>query len=366
MNSVIWAQFAKDKRNPIIILLFIIGSVLATLLFAGGVYTPTTVAIFSEEENASEIEAKWEELLNADHSFRFIIVDPDQARKDVREGKADVAVRLLEMDYKLVATTELPSVSIVRQHVEKVFQREAQISAIAKLESDENIRGEIESYLANAPFQLEAQGLDSEELPNYNLSTQLLFAFTFLVSMFIVGFRVNNVTHDKVSGVWNRMILSPISKTSMYSGYILYSFLITLFQIIVVLMIFKYVMNYEIGDHLWLIILIAAFFTFSMISIAMLITGLVKTPEQFYGIYPSLIPLIPLVSGAYMMPGTITNPVLLFIADLFPMAHAMEAILSVIFYGAGLQDIMMSLLIMLLMGIVAMGIGINLIERRSN
>lgn len=213
---------------------------------------------------------------------------------------------------------------------------------------------------------METQGLDSEELPNYNLSTQLLFAFTFLVSMFIVGFRVNNVTHDKVSGVWNRMILSPISKTSMYSGYILYSFLITLFQIIVVLMIFKYVMNYEVGDHLWLIILIAAFFTFSMISIAMLITGLVKTPEQFYGIYPSLIPLIPLVSGAYMMPGTITNPVLLFIADLFPMAHAMEAILSVIFYGAGLQDVMMSLLIMLLMGIVAMGIGINLIERRSN
>ncbi|PWA07133.1 ABC transporter permease [Pueribacillus theae] len=366
MTSIVWAQFAKDKRNPLVVLLFIIGSILATLLFGGGVHSPTKVAIFSEEENASEIEKKWEELLNVDDSFRFVIVDPDQAREDVREGKVDVAVKLMELDYRLVATSELPSVSYVQQHVEKVFQREAQIRAITKSEGNENIRNEIESYLSDAPFQIEFQGLDSEEIPNYNMSTQLLFAFTFLISMFIVGFKVNNVTHDKVSGIWNRLILSPISKTSMYFGYILYSFLIALFQIVVVLIVFKYVMNYEVGDNLLMIILISAFFTFSMISIAMLITGFVKTPEQFYAIYPSLIPLIPLISGAYMMPGTITNPVLLFIADLFPMAHAMDAILSVIFYDAGLQEVMMPLMVMLLIGVVAMGIGINLIERRSN
>jgi len=78
-----------------------------------------------------------------------------------------------------------------------------------------------------------------------------------------------------------------------------------------------------------------------------------------------MIPVIPIISGAYMMPGTITNPVLLFIADLFPMTHAMEAVMSVVFYNAGLQDVMMSLMFMLLIGVVAMGLGINLIERRS-
>jgi len=365
VNSVIWAQFAKDKRNPFVILLFIAGSIIATLLFAGGVHSPTTVAIFSEEENATEIEGKWEELLNVDDSFQFVVVDPDQAREDVRDGKMDVAVKVMEMDYRLIATSELPSVSYVQQHVEKVFQQEAQISAIVSAEGDEKVRNEIESYLSLSPFQLETQGLDSEQVPSYNMSTQLLFAFTFLISMFILGLKVNNVTHDKVSGIWNRMILSPISKTSMYCGYIFYSFLITLFQVVVVLFVFKYVMKYDVGDHLWLIILIAAFFIFSMISIAMLMTGFVRTPEQFYAIYPSLIPLIPLVSGAYMMPGTITNPVLLFIADLFPLAHAMDAIMSVIFYDAGLKDVMMSLLFMLLIGILAMGLGINLIERRS-
>ncbi|GIN10332.1 hypothetical protein J26TS2_01990 [Shouchella clausii] len=363
MKPVLWAQFMKDKRNPLLLLLLMAGSILATLLFTGGVHSPTTVAIFSEEENASSIEKKWEQLLNGDDAFQFIIVDPEQAREDIRAGQLDVAVKLMEADYKLIAAGELPSVAIVQQHVDKVFQREAYGRAISA--QDGSSREEFERYLKDAPFQVEVQGIDREETIEYNMTTQLLFAFTFLVSMFIAGFKVNNVMYDKISGVWNRMILSPISKTSMYSSYLLYSFLITMFQICVVLIVFKYGLNYEVGDQLWLVVLIAAFFTFSMISVAMLITGFVKTPEQFLAIYPSLIPIMPLISGAYMMPGTITNPVLLFIADLFPLTHAMDAIMAVIFYNAGLQDVGMSLLVMVLIGIIAMGLGINLMERRS-
>ncbi|QDP39517.1 ABC transporter permease [Radiobacillus deserti] len=365
MRAVFWAQFSKEKRNPIILLLFIAASIFATLIFAGGVHTPTKVAIFSEGENAAEITTKWKTLLNDEDSFQFEIVEPEQAKKDVKSGNLDVAVKVMEMDYRIYATSDLPTVSLVEQHVDKVFQREAQISAVAQSKGSEEVRDKFARYLEDAPFQIETEGLHSEEVPDYDMSTQLLFAFTFLIAIFILGLRVNNVTHDKVSGVWNRMILSPISKTSMYSGYVLYSFLITLFQIVVVLTLFKYVMNYNIGDNFGLIILISAFFTFSMISVAMLITGLVKTPEQFYAIYPSFIPLLPLISGAYMMPGTITNPVLIFVADLFPMAHAMDAIMGVIFYEAGFQDVLMSLLTMLLIGVIAMGLGINLIERRS-
>lgn len=364
MKSVLWVQFSKDKRNPLLILLLIAGSIGAALLLGGGVQSLTTVAIFSEEANAEEIEKKWEALLNTDDTVKFEVVEPEEAREDIKKGNIDVAVKVMEDDYRILTSNRLPSISFIEQHVNSVFQREAQISAIESQEG-EDIRDELESYLDDAPFQMEVQGLDSEQIPTYNVRTQLLFAFTFLIAMFILGFKVNNVTHDKVSGIWDRMILSPMKKTSMYSGYLLYSFLITMIQIVVVLIVFKYVMDYDVGDKLWLIILITACFTFGMISIAMLITGFVRTPEQFYAIYPSLIPVIPLVSGAYMVPGTITNPVLLFIADLFPLAHAMEAIMAVVFYGAGLQDVVMSLLYILLIGIVAMGLGINLVERRS-
>ncbi len=365
MKSVVWVQFAKDRRNPWLLILLISAGIVGTLLFAGGIQAPITVAIFSEEEHADEIEKKWEKLLNTGDVFRFKIMEPEQAREEIREGTLDAAVSLMEMDYRLVTVKEQPSVAYIQQHVDKVFQREAKISALESA-GNEKIRREINEYLAAAPFQIEMKGLDSEEIPGRNLRTQLLFAYTFLIAMFVLGFRVNAVTKDKVSGIWDRMILSPIQKTSMYCGYVLYSFLVTMFQITVILLLFKYVMDYEVGDNLLLVLLIAAVFTFSMISIALLITGFVRTPEQFYGIYPSIIPLIPIISGAYMEPGSIKNSVLLFVADLFPLVHAIEATMSVVFSGAGLQDVLMPLLIMVLIGVVAMGMGINLIERRSH
>lgn len=366
MKTVIWTQFLKDKRNPYVLLLLIAAAVIATLVFTGGMNTPLKVAIFSEEENAAEIEEKWEALLNTDDSFQFVITDSEKARKDVREGRSDVAVKLMETDYRLVATGEIPNVYIVEQHVDQVFREEAQLHAIAELNESENSRETVESFLADAPFQMEMRALDNEALPNFDMRTQLLFAFTFFIAMMILGFRVNNVNKDKAIGIWDRMTLSPISKTSMYTGYIVYSFLITMFQIVVVLVLFKYVMNYNLGDNFGLILLIAACFTFSMISIAMLLTGFIKKQDQFYAIYPTLVPMIPVISGAYMPPGTITNPVLLFIADLFPMAHAMEATISVIFYDASFQDVLMQILWMILIGVVTIGIGINLIERRSS
>ncbi|WP_257391480.1 ABC transporter permease [Cytobacillus gottheilii] len=365
MRSVIWAQFAKDRRVPLFLILLIAGSVLATIIFTGGANSPSSFVIYSEEANADQIEKKWEKLLNTDGSLEFTIADSVLVKADLEEGNIESAVKLMENDYKIITSDEITDVSYMQQHVHSVFQREAEISAITDLEGNELTRDDIEKYLQAGPVQMEKVGLNNEEMTDYNMRTQLMFAFTLLIATFILGFRVNNVTHDKVSGVWDRMILAPISKTKMYTGYILYSFFISMFQIVAVLLLFKYVLKYDLGNQFWLIILASALFVFSMISIAMLITGFVKTPEQFYAIYPSIIPLIPLISGSYMMPGTISNPVLLFVADLFPMAHAMDAIMNVIFYDAGLADITMSLLIMLLIGIVGMGLGINLVERRS-
>lgn len=65
------------------------------------------------------------------------------------------------------------------------------------------------------------------------------------------------------------------------------------------------------------------------------------------------------------MPGTISNPVLTIIGDLFPLSHAMDAILDVVIYEATWQDITQPLVCMTLIGVIAMGIGINLVERRS-
>lgn len=360
------AQLAKDRRKPLLIISFIVLSIAATILFTGGIQSPMVVAIFSEGDHAAELEAKWERLLNQEaDGVQFKITDAKLARDQVSSGQSDVAVKLMEQDYRLITASNSPTIEQIDQVVRKVFTQQLQLEALLDPQQTEEVRESISHYMKDPPFQFKKEAPDGSDVVDYNMKTQLMFAFTLLIAMFTIGFKVNGVTNDKVSGIWDRLIISPVRKTHIYLGYIAYSFCITLFQVLVVLFIFKYVMKYDLGDQFALIVVIVAIFAFSIISLAMIITGIINKPEQFYAIFPSVIPIIPLISGSYMPAGMIDNKVLTFIADLFPMSHAMDAIMNVIDHGAGLTDIAFQLSIMVLIGVVYMGIGINLVERRG-
>lgn len=365
MFPVFKAQLRKDIRKPLILILFIVASIVATLLFGGNTQqSTTTVAIFSSGPHAAEIEMKWEELLNNTESVNFVRTDEDKAREDVADGRRDVAIHVMENDYRLITSSEMPQVQLIEQQVHEVFTKEAQLAAALGNEDTKEQRDALNHYMENPPLQVEVQSLKGEALPNHDMGIQLLFAFTLFAAMFTIGFTVNGITEAKVSGVWNRMILSSVSKTSMYTGHLIYSFCIGFFQMIVVLLIFEYLIGYELGD-MNKILVIAAVYTLSMVSIAMLFTGILRTPEQFNMVFSSMIPMIPIISGVYMPPGTISNPILLFIADLFPLSHGVEAMLDVTLYNASWNEIILPIALMLLIGVLAMGIGVNMVERKK-
>lgn len=366
MFPIFKAQWTKDKRKPMTVLLLLVASIALTLIFGDTNPMPqNTIAIFSSESNHSEVEEKWEALLNHHETFTFVITDEEVARGDVAEGRRDVAINLMHNDYRVITATEIPNVQLIEQYVHKVFTEEAQLKATAGSQEISQTRSLVEGYLDHPPLQLRTESLNGGEVPNHNMGIQLLFGFTLFMAMFTIGFKVNGVMADKVSGVWNRMILSPISKTGMYTGHLLYSFCIGFVQVLIVFVIFNYVLNYDLGNNFGMLLVIAAIFVLSMVSVAMLITGFVKTPEQFQMIYPSVIPIIPVISGVYMPPGTISNSVLLFFADLFPLTHAMEALMGVAFYDASWNEITLPIVLMLLIGVICMGVGVNLVERRK-
>lgn len=367
MFPVFKAQWRKDKRKPLLVILFLVGSIALTLIFSSNNMTSqTTIAIFSNESNSSDVVDKWEPLLNRSESFNFVIVDEETARTDVSEGRRDIAINLMEHDYRFITAYDIPTLPLIDQYVKKIFIEEAQIEAAAGSQEIDEIKNYIEGYLEDPPLQIHTESLDGGEVSNHDMGIQLLFGFTLFMTMFTIGFKVNGVLSDKVSGVWNRMILSPVSKTGMYMGHLLYSFLVGFIQITVVFVIFHYLLNYDLGNNFAMLLVIAAVYALSIVSMAMLITGFVKTPEQFYMIYPSVVPIIPVISGVYMPPGTISNTVLLFIADLFPLTHAMEAMMGVTLYHAGWNEIALPLVLMLLIGVICMGVGINLVERRKD
>ncbi|WP_044641216.1 ABC transporter permease [Risungbinella massiliensis] len=363
MYSVFMAQWRKDKRNPLTIILFIVLSILATIIFGDTAkLTQTSVAIFSNEPNGKEIEKKWATLLNNSDEMEFVITEEEKAREAVVEGRRDVAIQLMEKDYRLITSSDMPTIQLVEQHVHKVFIKEAQLEAVVGTKNTDKLRNKVKSYLENPPLKVQTQSLSGGEIAKHNMGMQLLFAFTLFSAMFTIGFKVNGITADKASGIWNRLILSPVSKTAMYTGHLLYSFCIGFLQMLIVLWIFQYGFDYELGNF-QMILVIAAVYTLSMVSLAMLFTSFVRTPEQFNGIYTSVIPIIPVISGVYMPPGTLDNPILRFISDLFPLTHAVDAMMDISLFDASWNDIALPASIMLLIGVVCMGIGVNLAER---
>lgn len=366
MFPVFKAQLRKDIRKPWVVLIFMAASIALIFIFSdGNQQSQTTVALFSSESNSNDVVEKWEPLLNQSDSITFVVTDEEAARQDIAEGTTNIAIQLMEHDYRIITATDVPNLPQIERYVHTVFTEEAQLEAAAGPQDIDEVRNRVESYLENAPLEMQTESLDGGEAPNYNMGLQLLFGFTLFMAMFTVGFKVNAVLADKVSGVWNRLILSPVSKTGMYTGHLLYSFVIGFVHIVLVFVLFRYLLDYNLGDNFAMLLVIAAIFTFSMVSMAMLITGFVKTPEHFYMIYPSVIPILPVISGVYMPPGTISNPVLVFIADLFPLSHAMDAMMDVAFYNAGWNQIALPLVFMLLIGVICMGVGINLVERRK-
>ncbi|MFA1821027.1 ABC transporter permease [Virgibacillus oceani] len=367
MLAVFKAQLKKDIRSPMTVILLTVGAILLTFIFANtNEQTEITVPIFSSEPNGGEVEEKWEPLLNDNQGYAFVITDEEAARTDVEEGNIEAAIQLSENDYQIIAASNKRVVQLIEDHVHTVLTQEAQLSAATGEEDVTVIRNEVDAYLEGAPLQMQIESIEGGDVPNFNMPIQLLFGFTLFMAMFTIGFKVNAVTSDKVSGVWNRMILSPVSKTGMYAGHLVYSFFIGFLQILIVLVIFNYLLDYDLGHDFGMILTVAAVFTLSMVSVGMIFTGFIKTPEQFNMIYPSVMPIIPIISGVYMPPGLISNPVLLFIADLFPLTHAMEALMDISLYEAGWNEITLPLVLMLLIGVVCMGVGVNLVERRKN
>lgn len=365
MNPIFLAQWMKEKRSPMMVIAFCGLSILATLIFGLGMDQKIKIGVFPAQGVESSMTKQWIERLNEGDAIEFFLQDEQAARSDVRGGRADAALQVSQADYRLIASIENPNVQIVDRHIRAVFLEELQLRAAESHTADAaGFRDEAKRYLEQPPITIEVLAMDGSELLHHNMGLQLLFTFTLFLAAFTVGFKVNAITMEKASGIWSRMVLSPIRKSEMYLGHLLYSMLIGFVQILVVLLLFRYIIGFNMGNHFGMLIVVVALYTLTIVAFCMLLAGIVRTPEQFNMVFPSLIPLMPLISGGYMPPGTITNPFLLGISEIFPLKHALNALTEIAIYDKGWLDIFPPLAKLCIIAVVCMGIGINLMERR--
>lgn len=365
MKALFIAQWLQEKRNPGSMLFFIVLSVALTVLFGGTSGGKMKIDVIADNSADRQAQAEWLRLLNAGDSFAFVFADEDKALRDIREGRKELAVRLLADDYRIVAAVAHANMQAVDRHLRTVMGEELRLRAAIEANGDESrTRADIEKYMARAPLRLDVVSPFGPKAAGNEMMYQLLFGFMMFFSMYAIGYKVNAVLKEKENGMWNRVILSPVSKTRMYLGHLGYCFVVGFVQIASVLLIFRFAVGVDFGPHELLLLPVAALYAVVSISVALLLAGLARTSEQYNILLQIVVPIMPIVAGVYFPPGVVTNRLLLGASELLPIKHGLDAMKQIAMFGPELSDLALPVAKLALIGVMCIGVGINAIERR--
>src|SRR5690606_35388499 len=153
----------------------------------------------------------------------------------------DYALQLLPDDYSIIAAVESFDIHALDAYIRGIYMEELSIRDAEKQLAGLDVQSELAKRLASPVLQVSLSEVEAEQSFAYDSRIQSVFGFALFFCFYTVAFSVNALLHEKQSGLWDRVILSPASKTSMYVGHMLFSYASGLVQVIIVFALFRYV-----------------------------------------------------------------------------------------------------------------------------
>lgn len=365
MKSVFLLQLQRFRREPLLVLSFLALTIVFVAVMGGSNGgNSLTVPTYADPALSDEETEQWLGHLNGQPDLRFEQVQEEQARQAVFSGDTPVALQLLADDYRLLVVADAPSRFAIEGYIDRVYRQELRIRQLEQLGVEEARAAIAESEEEPALTVVSESQEERGEAFIYDGQLQMLFGMSLFFSIYTIMYSLMKIVEEKRYGTWNRLILSPLLKWQIYMGHLLYSFLVGFVQIVLVFLLFRYGFNFDVGDNFLLLLLITAVYTFSIVAISMLVMGLVRSPQQLQAVVPIIGTGMAMIGGAFWPIELVGNQILLSISKVLPITYGLDALKQVAIHGRGFTAITEQLSIMLLIGVVCMGIGINLMERR--
>lgn len=304
--------------------------------------------------------------LNKGDLYEFVIEKEKAVKDRVAEGKSGVGIKLSENDYTIDRVSETQNLYIIQNYLEGFYRERLQKQEIMNLaQSKENGKAVLEKLENDPALTINTSNFKDKSEPVYNQSLQGLFGFALFFSIFTVAFNVVEILREKQDGIWDRYIISPTSKVEVYLANLLYAFFIGYFQISLIFIILKFGAGVDFFNGFGKSLIVIIPYLFAIVALAILLTGLVKTMSQFNAIVPLISVSMAMIGGAYWPIEVVSSKALLTISKIDPITYGMELLKGVTISGQSISDLLFPISILLLMGVVMMGIGISLVERRQ-
>lgn len=372
MKSIFILQLQRFKRQPFLILTFFI----LTLVFVffmggnqmGGSDADGKVAVqaYTGAGTTQEEADYWMALLNDSDSFAFDLIEEEEARSAIIQGDTSMALEIRSDDYRMLAAVDDQNYQLVESYIQQVYTEELRMAEVEAASGQENIRESVEEERDSPVLTMQTETIDGESSGfAYDQSLQALFGMTLFFSLYTIMFSLSNVAEEKRDGTWDRLIVSPLRKWQIYLGHLAFCFLVGYLQILLIFLFFSYVLDYQITAHFGVIMIIIACFTFAIVSVGMLLIGLVRSTQQLQAVIPITATAMAMLGGAFWPVEIVTNDIIIMLSRAMPIYYGMEALKGAALLNQSLSEISGVLTLLVLFGVITMGVGINMMERRA-
>lgn len=367
MIAILKTKFLLLARKPasFIVITIIIG-VFAYVLGLGQ-QSKLPIAVYSslEQETTNHVMESLEQL----SKYRFSLVDEQTAIQQVKDGDVEAALSLVENGFDLVVSAKFLDAPLLQSELNIIYgellQKEQIIKVYSK-EEREKVAAIFDEAIEQPSFKLNYSNISNDDQFIWDPKLQTLFGFTLFMVIYTISIGIFHIVTERKDRIWDRLTVASITKSEVYIANLLYSFIVGYIQVLIILCIFNFVIGVDFyGSFMKTLILIIPYLL-CIIAISIFIASIANTPGQ-YNAYITLIAVpFAMLGGAYWPLEIVSSKFLLALSYISPIRYAMEILSGVTIYGKSTIDLLQPIGILLFMTVLFMGIGINIMEKRSH
>lgn len=374
MSSILMLKLMRYKQDIAMVLIMVALTLGFIFIFSGPTGGVHKYSILVATDIKTPSYERFLTELKKSKSYSFEEVEYDKAKTEVEEGKIIAGIYFKEDHISILKTKEDVNIFILENLASNTLFNVQSISNIAKEVTDylnelksmekEDIEATAykdiqDSFNKRKPMVVSKSFLNSNNIKEYDNFKHMAIGMILYLSMYTIVFGIGSILEDRQYHTWDKMLVSPLTKSGILTGNLIYTFLLGALQISILIVLTKYLMGMDWGKSLGGVMLVAVVFIFTTTSLGLMVAGFVKTHRQLNSISPILLTGTSMLGGTMWPLEIVESKILLFLANLTPQKWALEGIEKIVMYGKGIEDILLNLGILAFMGVIFFIIGVK-------
>nr|HPL54672.1 ABC transporter permease [Bacillota bacterium] len=202
---------------------------------------------------------------------------------------------------------------------------------------DSSYRNVMEAWKYKRPMEVASYVAETGMDRSYDGLKHSMIGFSLFFSMYTMVFGIGTILSDKQYKTWQRMLISPVSRASILGGSMIVAYIVGVIQISVLIIGGKYLLGIDWGSSIMGILMVAGSFVFTVTSMGLLLSGVVKTRGQLSSIAPVVLTSTSMLGGCMWPLEIVNSKPLLLLAELTPQKWAMQGMESIASKGMGFE-----------------------------